>query len=460
MRKTLKSIRIRKKYINAISKGLEAYFEEFIFKPIQDILRDEKVAVLNDKQALLEAINSGRVYYEKGAFRTKTNYSNAIATELEELGAKYRNGAYFIAESELPLQYQSAINLLKVQQVAKLTAVSNFLFNYGQNLNKFKVEDFIKPIVERAFLTLQTDILISAQKKEIPVIELGFVNPKKDLAEEDEKKLNEYWAELDRKEKELKERLKRLKKAKEKRKKEQANNPKDDNPKDDVDLSNEINNLEQELTDLRENQYKNAPKVNIDLSELDKESKKIAEDYTYNMQYWVKGWEEKNIVKMRQDVLEMVRKGVRQEQITKYFEDRWKIAKNKAKFLAENESGLASSVIFATRSQQMGCKYFEWLPSNSKEKRKLHEFYYHKIFSFDNPPIIDEKLGIKGLPQQIWNCKCYFASIYNPNLYKDRKTLISNVQKLYRKYLTTKASIKNSTQRKNYACRYRRFGEG
>ena len=191
--------------------------------------------------------------------------------------------------------------------------------------------------------------------------------------------------------------------------------------------------------------------VQIDDVQLDERSKKIAEDYTYNMKYWVKKWEAKNIVKMREDVLNMVQEGARVPTIEAYFMKRWKIARDKAHFLAVNESHLAASVIKATQYQMAGCTQFKWGRSSSKEKRILHEEYYGEVFDFVNPPIIDEKLGITGLPRQIWNCKCHILPVV-PD--------IQTIKKVRNAKRNIFEKIFNSKQCDNYTWRYRRFGEG
>lgn len=217
----------------------------------------------------------------------------------------------------------------------------------------------------------------------------------------------------------------------------------------------------------------------IEIVKTNEQAKKIAEDYTYNMNYWVKNWKAKEIIKMRQDVQTMVQKGARTEAIKKYFQDRWGIAERKAEFLARNESNIASSVLKATHYQEMGCKHFKWLKSVSKEKRELHLEYAKEtnnqygiggtnIFAFDNPPIIEQIVtkdgtalpkqgGQKGLPGQTYNCQCDFVGIKDIQYYINQRK-IENAKK----NIFTKIAYKifNSPQRNYSAWRYRRFGEG
>ena len=201
------------------------------------------------------------------------------------------------------------------------------------------------------------------------------------------------------------------------------------------------------------------------------------------MKFWVKKWKAKEIIKMRRDVLEMVQGGARIETIKKYFMKEWKVAENKAAFLARNESEIASAVLKAVHYQQQGCTHFFWLKSVSREKRELHLEYAKEkgnkygiggtnIFSYDNPPIIEElKIrkgkkqydvipapnGKRGLPGQTYNCQCNQLGVKDINFYVNRR----KIENAKRNFFTKLAyRIKNSLQRNNYPWRYRRFGEG
>lgn len=423
---TLKPVEISEFYIKQIAKGMREYFWLTLFQQIFRIL--ESRTIYNASSPLLNAINSGVVYYKKGAFRTAKTFSNAVARELENLGARYRRGAYYIQRSLLPIEYEQAIALIAMRNTAKLNSISDLLATLSGAVLEVTVKDFIQSAVESAFKKLEVDLIKSAQEKSVPIIELNIVKPRVKLPKAQTKNLEQYWKEQDKKAEDLQAAIREAEKQ-----------------------GKETQELKDKLTELSQKAYENAPKVDIEIDniELDAQSKKIAEDYTYNMQYWVKKWEAKNIIKMREDILKMIQEGARTERIQEYFEKRWKIAGDKARFLAVNESHLASSVIKATRYQEMGCTQFRWDRSSSKEKRELHKEYYGKVFKFTEPPIIDEKLGITGLPRQIWNCKCHMS----PVVERPEFIRINNAKR------TICEKITNSKQCDNNAWRYRRFGE-
>ncbi len=362
MEETLKPVVVSDYYIAQISNGLKRYFRKYIFDEIFLILEDNTIYNTNDE--IVNAINSGHLYYEYGAFRTDNRYPNAVSASLENLGAKFKNGAYYIERGKLPINIEQALSVKAAKDAAKLSLLDSFLLGLPQKLAKISLKDFISTAVEKTFKKLNKDITEAAKEKKVPTI--GF-------------------------------------------------------------------------------------------TPSEKQDKKITHDYVDNMEYWVKKWEAKNISKMREDVAKIVTDGARIPTIQKYFETRWGIAENKAKFLAVNESHLAGSVIQATRYQDMGFTHFKWGRSSSREKRKLHEEYYGKTFAYSDPPIIDEKLGQKGLPRQIWNCKCHIMPVLNSSFFENSKRIENAKRNIFTKI---KFKIQNSKQRNNSTWRYRRFGEG
>lgn len=424
---TLKPIEVSEYYISRVQSGLINYFWDNIFGEIFKILKNN--AVLNSKDALLNAIKSGRIWYEKGAFRSDKRFSNSISKTLEKMGATFKGGAYYIKESAIPVEYIQALGIEKTIAAAKGNAIARFLS--GLAFSKIDLKPFIESAVDFMFRKLEVDIIKSAQDNKIPVIELGIVQPDVRLPRAKTKKVDKYWKDYDKAAAKLREAIKKADKRGE-----------------------DTTELKEVLSELNKNAFDNAPQldVSIDDVKLDEKSKKIAEDYTYNMQYWVKKWEAKNIVKMRKDILQMVQEGARVPRIAEYFEKRWKIAKDKALFLADNESHLASSVIKATEYQMMGCPGYKWGRSSSREKRKLHEKYYGQYFTWEDKPILDERLGIRGYPRQIWNCKCHML-IVPPSL----SELVNKRMEINNGFFRR---IKNSKQRNYNSWRYRRLGEG
>lgn len=92
--------------------------------------------------------------------------------------------------------------------------------------------------------------------------------------------------------------------------------------------------------------------------------------------------------------------------------DQKRIAKNRSKNIALDQTRKAYNSINKARMESVGINKFEWLHSGGGQNPRSH----HKmkwpaglnggIFSFDDLPIIDEKTGERGIPGQAINCKC------------------------------------------------------
>lgn len=411
---SFKPVQISEYFLRQIAAGLKKEIYDSVFKQIFEVLNSN--SIYNDKKTLTNAIQSGRIYYENGAFRSNKPFSNAVADELEKLGAKFKYGAYYIDRALLPVEIENALAIVAARETAKIAALNGLLARLAATVGQeTAVKLFIEKAVDMLFKKLQVDLEESTKERKVPVVDVSVDIPEIDIADTDFQKIDEYHQ-----------------LTKEHRK-----------------------NIE-------------VPKLNLDEVVIDKRAKKIAEDYTYNMDYWVKNWKAKEIVKMRRTVLHMTQNGARTETIKKYFMTRWGIAERKAEFLARNESGIASSVLKATHYQDMGCTHFKWLRSTSKEKRELHLEYAKEtgnkygiggtnIFAFDNPPIIDERTGQRGLPQETYNCSCNLVGIKNPQYYINQKRIENAKRNIFTKI---KYAIQNSMQRNNYPWRYGRFGQG
>ena len=426
--KTLRPVEVSEYYIKQVTKGISQYFWGYIFAEIFNILQDN--VIINSIHLITNALKNGKIWYERGAFRTTTKFTNAVSKELENMGAVFRYDAYYIDKNKLPIEILDTINLLSTQSISKLTEIERFLSGLLPVLSKLTVQDFIEISVQNMFKKLEYDIMKSAQEFKLPVIELGIVSPQVKVAKKQQKEIETYWQKSDEKTKRLRKQLER------------------------ATTAEEQETIRAKIAQHQKETYANAPQLDVKLDEfeLNKVSEEIARDYVYNMNFWVKKWEVKDIIQMRKDVADMIQKGVRIDEVEQYFEKHWKIAKDKARFLAFNESHLASSVIQATQYKKLGCTQFKWGRSTAIEKRKLHKEYYGKIFDFDNPPIIDEKLGIRGLPKQIWNCQCQMLCV---------APTIEQIQKQLDEVKNAKYNfIRNYRQRNNNSWKYRRYGEG
>lgn len=177
--------------------------------------------------------------------------------------------------------------------------------------------------------------------------------------------------------------------------------------------------------------------LNIIEPELSEEQlNEIAESYTNNMQYYVKNWAEKRIPLMREEVKKAILSGFREDEVQKMLMKEYNIGKNKAKFLAHNETSIMLAEYKKVTYKEMGFNEFIWQTIRDGRERPLHYALNATIWEFDNPPVIDERTGQKGLPGETYNCRCNLVPIRRDELFFGKEYEQSEKNKIrYRQYL-------------------------
>lgn len=83
------------------------------------------------------------------------------------------------------------------------------------------------------------------------------------------------------------------------------------------------------------------------------------------------------------------------------------MTQRRAKTIADDQVRKVTSAMNSARVQAAGVTQFRWQHSGGgAEPRELHLKLSGKIFRYDDPPVIDEKTGERGLPGQLINCRC------------------------------------------------------
>lgn len=122
----------------------------------------------------------------------------------------------------------------------------------------------------------------------------------------------------------------------------------------------------------------------------DKERLKIATEYNLNMQRYIKGWTEKEIINLREMIEKESIAGQRFENLVKIIEKRYDVGKSKAKFLARQETGLMMSKFKEARYVDAGSEGYIWKTVAGSAKspvRPMHKALDGKYIRWDDPPI-------------------------------------------------------------------------
>lgn len=141
------------------------------------------------------------------------------------------------------------------------------------------------------------------------------------------------------------------------------------------------------------------------MSEEDKEE--IARVYTNNLNdYVIKDFDTNRIPKMREQIAQFALQGYRLDKVEDYLQKEYGIMKRKAEFLARNETSILLAEVKKAHYQTMGFDKFIWKCIGDSRTRDLHRHLNNTTWSYDNPPIIDERTGQTGLPGETYNCRC------------------------------------------------------
>ena len=139
-------------------------------------------------------------------------------------------------------------------------------------------------------------------------------------------------------------------------------------------------------------------------------AKQLAEKYTYNMNLYIKGWTEQSIKRLRERVAESGFEGNRASTLVKGIETDFQVSLNKARFLARQETSLLMSQYREERYKSAGVQKYRWLTAGDVRVRGYHKRLNGKIFTWDNPPVVDET-GRRAHPGQDFNCRCIAVPI-------------------------------------------------
>jgi SPP1 gp7 family putative phage head morphogenesis protein len=143
------------------------------------------------------------------------------------------------------------------------------------------------------------------------------------------------------------------------------------------------------------------------------QSKRIADQWQNNMRIYIQDFTQKEIKKLRTEVLKSTMVGNRYETMISSIQKSYDVSLNKAKFLAKQETSLLMTTFKQTRYQSAGINYYKWrcvVGSPNHPVRPSHKALDGKVFNFDQPPITDDK-GNRNNPGQDYNCRCFAIPI-------------------------------------------------
>lgn len=135
-------------------------------------------------------------------------------------------------------------------------------------------------------------------------------------------------------------------------------------------------------------------------------AEKLKEEYTENLDKYIKNWHDEQVLRLRAKVTENVAIGFRAEKMIDSIVQERGVTFSKAKFLAKQETSLLVSKYRELRYEEIGIRKYRWSTSHDERVRPDHRELNGEVFRFDQPPITDKKRGARNNPGEDFGCRC------------------------------------------------------
>lgn len=101
-------------------------------------------------------------------------------------------------------------------------------------------------------------------------------------------------------------------------------------------------------------------------------------------------------------------------QLVPYLTQKYKGDARHAHLTALDQIRKVSENVNAARLQSLGVEEYVWVHTGGERyPRKLHMKYSGQTFRYDDPPVIDERTGVKGKPGDAIGCRCRQRAVLN-----------------------------------------------
>lgn len=133
---------------------------------------------------------------------------------------------------------------------------------------------------------------------------------------------------------------------------------------------------------------------------------KLAEEYSNNLKLYVKNFIDDEVIKLRGLVENNAFSGMRADRLQTIIKKQFDVSDRKAKFLAKQETSLITAKYRESRYLDAGINKYVWSSSGDSKVRSDHKRLNGKVFSFDNPPIVNLETGKRANPSEDFGCRC------------------------------------------------------
>jgi SPP1 gp7 family putative phage head morphogenesis protein len=139
----------------------------------------------------------------------------------------------------------------------------------------------------------------------------------------------------------------------------------------------------------------------------------IANQWGRNLELYIKDFTEKQTLDLRKMVSDYKATGGRAGALADIIQRQYQISRNKAKFLAHQETSLMMASFHEQRYKDVGIHRYKWSTSHDSHVRPDHKLLDGRIFTWDSPPVSDRATGRRANPAQDYGCRCVAIPVWD-----------------------------------------------
>jgi SPP1 gp7 family putative phage head morphogenesis protein len=169
--------------------------------------------------------------------------------------------------------------------------------------------------------------------------------------------------------------------------------------------------------------------IGVEKQLKEEERQQIVQAYVDNINTYSKKLLKKSNKQMREYILEEVTKtNLSSKDLAKVIEERFGVTGRHAKFIARQEAHMAREQINRATAESIGFRHYVWQTVGDYRVRPMggsdsfrgdnHKRLDGKIFSFDDPPIVDRIKNRKCNPGEDYGCRCTARVIIDDDYYE------------------------------------------
>ena len=159
----------------------------------------------------------------------------------------------------------------------------------------------------------------------------------------------------------------------------------------------------------------------IEIPLQDKFKEQLKDAYTENLDLYIQGWYDEQILRLRDKVYQNVAEGYRAENLVETIMSERDVSKRKAIFLAKQETSLMVSNYRELRYKDIGVSKYQWSTSQDVRVRADHRALNGQIFDWEHPPVTNKQTGARNSPGEDFGCRCIAIPVLSDRNLLERK---------------------------------------